>query len=165
MNQDPRTTPDDLQSVERSLDRLGALDGSAAPEGLESRIADASAPMLRAAPGAATPTILARIGPSRLRIAAAVMLVVGGAIVTSLALRPGRGPAPTPGSPTHQEPLASNTPASDESALLDAALSAVAEAIGDSTTLSSLSAEIDAFTVDPDSSLESIDLSSLEDTF
>lgn len=154
MNQDPRTPPDDLQSIERSLDRLAALDASAAPEGLESRIADASAPMLRAASSAPTPTVIARIGPSRLRIAAAVMLVVGGALVTTLAPRP--GPAPTP--------LASNTQATDDSALLEEALSAVAEAIGDSATLSSLSAEIDAFSVDPNPSLESIDLSSLEDT-
>ncbi len=74
--------------LEERLDALGALERDATPPGLASRIAQASAPSLRAE----HPAVIARIGPawaSRLGALAACLALLIGVAALVVSVRPG----------------------------------------------------------------------------
>lgn len=166
MTTERHDTPPDLAATERALDRLGELDRAAAPASLEARAFEASREALaRRARPAHTVSVVARIGPARLRVAAAAAILLVGAIAGSVALRSGR-----PGSPAvsgsgargdARSAVAGVAPT--DASLLERADEAVTLAFADAS-FSSLSGEIDAFSADPGAPLDSLDtLDSLDD--
>lgn len=83
------STPEPIRrSLEDRLDALGEAERGATPPGLASRIAESSAPRLRAQP----PAVVARIGPawaSRLGALAATLAVLVGVSALLVSVRPG----------------------------------------------------------------------------
>ncbi len=159
MTTERHDTPPDLAATELALDRLGSLDRAAAPASLEARAFAASRDAFaRATRPAQAVSVVAKIRPARLRVAAAAALLVGGAIVGSVALRSGRSGDPAVSGPGAVAGAggAEAMVASTDAALLEWADEAVTLAFADAS-LSSLSGEIDAFRADPGAPLDSLD--------
>ncbi len=148
------STPEPTRrSLEDRLDALGALERNATPRGLASRIADASAPSLRAE----RPAVVARIGPvwaSRLGALAASLALLIGVAALVVSVRPGSeidAPAPVMATVAADMELWLSL----ESMLSDPLASRLDALYAESTALESYD-EADLFTLEMLSVLESM---------